>query len=356
MPPAAPPSDVLGIAAGLLGPGDLPKAEALRARYPAGPPLAAALLRAGLLTPLQARWLARGDGARLAVGPYVLRDRLGAGGMGEVFLARHRWLPRPAAVKVARPGAGDAGRLRERFAREVRAAGRLDHPHVVHAYDAGQDRGRLWLALEYVPGPDLGRLAREGGPLPPGRACRYAGQAARGLDHLHGRGLVHRDVKPANLALAADGRVKVLDVGLAGGGAARADGEADLTVAGRLLGSADYAAPEQVEDARRAGPAADQYALGATLYFLLTGVPPFPDGTPVRRALARLTADPAPVEAVRPGVPGPVAAVVRRLLARRPADRYGSAAEAAAALEAAAGVAPAAAEVRALGLAETRFD
>ncbi|HVK10682.1 MAG TPA: serine/threonine-protein kinase, partial [Gemmataceae bacterium] len=308
-------------------------AKALRATVPDLPAFAEELARRGHLTPLQARWVGRGDGEHLLIGPYVVRDRLGAGGMGEVFLARHRLLARSAAVKVIRPEKVGRGPVQERFLREVRATARMDHPHVVHALDAGFDHGQYWLALEYVPGPDLARLVREAGPLPAAEACRYAGEAARGLGYIHDQGVVHRDVKPANLALDKSGRVKVLDVGLASGRGVRADGDAELTRADRFLGSADFGAPEQVEDARRAGPAADQYALGATLYFLLTGQPPFPNGTPVQRALARMVADPVPVETLRPGIPTAVARVVHRLMARRPGDRFENLDEAAAALE-----------------------
>jgi eukaryotic-like serine/threonine-protein kinase len=334
MPATAAALDLLA-AAGLLTPGQVREADRLRADVPAPAVLAARLYRRGLLTRFQARWVARGHGARLAVGPYVLVDRLGAGGMGEVFLARHARMRRPAALKMVRPDRERDPEAQARFAREIRAVGRLDHPHVAHAYDAGRDRGRFWLALDYVPGPDLGGLVRDRGPLDPRRACDYARQAALGLQHVHGAGLVHRDVKPSNLALDARGLVKVLDVGLAGGEVLRADGRG-LTRAGFLVGSPDFAAPEQVEDARTAGPAADQYGLGAALYFLLTGTHPFPDGTAVQKALRRLTEDPAAVEGVRPGLPGAVGEVVRRLMARRPQDRFASAAEAAEALGAVA--------------------
>jgi serine/threonine-protein kinase len=151
--------------------------------------------------------------------------------------------------------------------------------------------------------------------------------------------VVHRDVKPANLSLAAGGRgVKVLDVGLA---RTRERGLSGLTRVGVVLGSADYIAPEQVRDPRAAGPAADQYSLGCTLYYLLTGRPPFPDGNQVAKAMRQLTEEPRPVEDGRPGIPPAVAGVVRRLMAKRRRDRFGSAAEAAAALAAASAGCPA---------------
>ncbi|MDB5306802.1 MAG: prkC 10 [Gemmataceae bacterium] len=282
----------------------------------------AGLVRRGWLTPLQARWAALGGTARLAVGRYILLDRLGAGGMGQVFLARHRGLGREAAVKVVRADRRGCALTRARFAREVRAIARLNHTNVVHAFDAGTAHGSFYLAMEYVPGPDLGRGVVAGGPLDPGRACEYVRQAAVGLQHVHDQGLVHRDIKPANLGLAADGRVvKVLDVGLARiGGDGRED--AGLTGVGRLIGSPDYAAPEQIVDARRVDPRADVYALGCSLYHLLTGEVPFPGGSPVQKAMRHLSDTPRPVGEVRPGLPAGLEDVVRRMTARRRRDRF----------------------------------
>ena len=284
----------------------------------------AELVRRGWLTPLQGRWLLRGHGHRLVVGSYVLLDRIGQGGMGQVFLARHRTLGRRAAVKVVRPDRQSNRRVRARFLREVQALGRLDHPHVVHAYDAGTAGRACYLAMEHVPGPDLAQVLAAGRPLAVGRACEYVRQAALGLHHIHERGLVHRDVKPSNLSLGDGGRVlKVLDVGLAKD-RVPAGGADGLTKTGWVVGTPDYAAPEQVLDARTAGRRADQYALGCTLYHLLAGAVPFPDGTRVAKALRRVTEDARPVERLRPEVPAGLAAAVGRLLARAPRGRFPS--------------------------------
>jgi serine/threonine-protein kinase len=288
----------------------------------------AELLRRGWLTPLQVRWLARGRGHQLVVGSYVLLDRLGKGGMGQVFLARHRDSDQKVALKVARTSRENSGRLKERFEREVRLVARLDHPNVVRAVGAGSHHGLLYLAMEYVPGPDLGRLIRDGRPLAPGVAADYGRQAALGLQHIHDRGLVHRDVKPNNLALAEGGSVvKVLDIGLA-----RLEetdtGEPGLTRVGKLLGSPDYVAPEQATNPRKAGPAADQYALGCTLYHLLTGSVPFPGGSPLEKVMCHRSKEPAPMK----GVPADLAEVVSKLMAKRRRDRFASAGEAAEAL------------------------
>jgi serine/threonine-protein kinase len=284
----------------------------------------AELVRRGWLTPLQSRWVLRGYAHRLAVGPYVLLDRLGRGGMGHVFLARHRSLKRQVALKVARGDRQKRTRSRVLFEREARALARLRHPNVIRGYDAGQDHGADYLTMEYVPGPDLGQLVLRNGPLSPGMACEYIRQAALGLQHVHDVGLVHRDVKPANLGLA-EGVIKVLDVGLA-----KAVGrDCTLTRPGRLVGSADFAAPEQVTDSRAVDPRADVYALGATLYFLLTGEVPFPDGTKSEKALRRLKYDPRPVEDLDSEVPNELGEVVRRLMTRNPSERIPTAAAAA---------------------------
>src|SRR5262245_50849222 len=259
----------------LLTPDQQVVAEKLRLCFPSAADVQSELRRRGWLTPLQVRWLTRGRGLQLVVGPYVLLDRLGKGGMGQVFLARHRDNGQKVALKVARTSRADSGRLKARFAREVRAVARLDHPNVVRAIGAGSDHGTLYLAMEYVPGHDFGRLIASGRPLPPQVVAEYGRQAALGLQHIHDRGLVHRDVKPSNLALADGGRVvKVLDIGLARHDETDPDNP-NLTRTGRLLGSPDYVAPEQASDPRKAGPAADLYSLGCTLYHLLTGSVPF---------------------------------------------------------------------------------
>jgi tRNA A-37 threonylcarbamoyl transferase component Bud32 len=263
------------------------------------------------------------------LGPYRLLEKLGAGGMGVVYRARHVERPRDAALKVlSRRWAADP-EARARFAREMRAALRLVHPHVVRATDAGEAGGVHYLVMEYVEGADLGRLAWAAGPLRVADACELARQAARALQHVHAAGLVHRDVKPSNLMLTPGGAVKLLDLGLA-----RLRGDevlaVRLTVAGQVLGTADYVAPEQAADPRHVDSRADLYSLGCTLYHLLAGRPPF--GEPdYPQAHDKLTAHgrtpPPPLRGSRPDVSERLAAVVHRLLAKNPADRHASAAE-----------------------------
>jgi serine/threonine protein kinase len=259
---------------------------------------------------------------------YDLVRELGRGGAGVVYLARNRLLGRLEALKVVtRPA--DAGRL----LREARAVARAAHPNVVAAYAAREAGGRVVLAMEYVDGVDLFRLVVRRGPLPAAAACGYVRQAALGLHHAHALGLTHRDVKPHNLILAADGTAKVLDFGLAeavGGPTGGISGNGPPP----LVGTPGYLAPERVADPAGSDPRSDVYSLGCTLYYLLTGRPPFAGDDPHAVARRQQTESPEPVESIRPDVPPAVARVVARMIARRPADRYPSAAAAADALAA----------------------
>jgi hypothetical protein len=239
--------------------------------------------------------------------------------MGSVWLAEHLLLGRPVAVKVIRPEMlarpGAAGR----FAREMRAVARLAHPNIVAAYDADDAAGTHFLVMEYVDGRTLAdRLAD--GPVPAADACRWVRDAALGLHHAHAAGLTHRDVKPHNLMLAADGTVKVLDFGLAAA--------ADAGPEGAVVGTPAYMAPEQAADPAAAGPPADVYALGGTLYHLLAGRPPFPPGPADGLIAAHRGREPEPLTGVPPGL----AAMVARMMAKQPADRHPSAAAVADAL------------------------
>jgi serine/threonine-protein kinase len=321
----------------LVGPGaeELPR---LAAAFPAPRDLARELVQRSLLTPFQANQLLTGRGDELVVGPYVLLERIGQGGMGQVFKARHTLMHRLVALKlIRRERLGDPSAV-ARFHREIRAAAKLSHPNIVIAHDAGQAGDAHYLVMELVEGPDLSKLVRQSGPLPVALACEVARQAAVGLQYAHEQGLVHRDIKPSNLVLAAapggagPGTVKVLDLGLArlvGG-----DGPAatELTRDGALMGTPAYLAPEQADDARAADARADVYALGSTLYYLLTGRPPLPEGSLTQKLLALQQSEPEPVESLRPEVPAALGAVLRRMMAKRPADRFQTPAEAAAAL------------------------
>jgi serine/threonine-protein kinase len=330
----------------------------LGGRLPDARLLARELLQRDLLTAYQANQLLAGKGEGLVVGGYHILERLGEGGMGQVFKARQPRLYRPVALKVIRPEHVTSAVAVERFLREIRAAALLAHPNVVRAYDAGRTENTYFYAMQLLEGRNLSRLVEKEGPLALERACDYALQAALGLGHIHEHGLVHRDVKPSNLmvtrppapgqvgpaagASAASGlpagpwgQVKILDLGTArlcdepeeAGGKKQA-----LTKLGAIMGTADYMAPEQAISSRHADIRSDLYSLGCTLYLMLTGRPPFPGGTALEKIMRHQLDEPAPVEGLRPGVPPDLLAVVRRLMAKQPAERFQTPAELAEAL------------------------
>jgi len=250
---------------------------------------------------------------------YRILRRLGSGGMGTVHLAEHVTLGRRVALKLLAPELGDDPAFRERFVREARLAARLEHPNVVTVYDAGSADAGLWLAMRYVDGEDLGaRLRRVGGPLPPAEAVAIVEQVAAALDHAHGQGLVHRDVKPANVLLESDGRALLTDFGLT----KELDGTRELTRTGAVLGSIDYMAPEQIEGGE-IGPWTDVYALTATLVAALTGAPAY-EGSTAGRLYAHVNAPPPRLAERRPEL-APFDAVVAHGMAKDPADRPASA-------------------------------
>ena len=305
------------------------------------------LVQRGWITPFQINRLLQDRSQDLVLGSYVLLEQLGQGGMGQVFKARHRRLDRIDAVKVIRKEYLDRPNALERFEREARAAARLAHPNVITVYDAGETGGGHFLAMEYAPGVDLARLVKQSGPLPIVQACDYIRQAALGLQHVHERRLIHRDIKPSNLLLTPDGTVKLLDLGLARIGALADATAPSLTDTGTVVGTADFIAPEQARDSRDVDIRADIYSLGCTLYYLLTGKIPFPGETLTAKLLAHQLEEAAPIESLRPDVPPGLVLVVRRLMAKQPAERWQTPAEVAAALQpfAQGGTAPAAVPV-----------
>ena len=266
---------------------------------------------------------------------------LGEGGMGAVYLAEHRLMARLVALKVVRPSLMHNAHAVERFRREVKAAARLAHPNIVSAHDAEEAGQHHFLVMEYVEGASLADVLERRGPIPVEVACDYVRQAALGLQHAHERDMVHRDLKPQNLMLTDGGLVKILDFGLARFASESPESTAGLTAPSTMMGTPDYMAPEQALDARRADIRADIYSLGCTLYCLLSGRPPFPDGTAMEKVVAHLQSEPQALSTF--GVPPGVEQVVARMMAKEPAQRFQSPMEAAEALAPLAGRAEAAA-------------
>lgn len=248
---------------------------------------------------------------------YRVLRRLGEGGMGTVYLAEHLIMRRLVALKVIRSDLVSSPRFIERFDREVRAAAKLSDPNIVAAYDAEQVGGSHVLVMEYVEGIDLARLLRDHGPMPLPEACDAVRQVASGLEHAFKRGMVHRDIKPQNLMRTPDGVIKILDFGVA-----RVKSEegpdGGSTGPDAMLGTADYMAPEQIDDPRLADIRADIYSMGCTLYALLSGRPPFAGRTVTQKFAAHGQDSPAPLAVV----PAELNLILVRMMAKKPADRY----------------------------------
>ncbi len=261
-------------------------------------------------------------GAR--VGQYRLERRLGGGGMAVVYLARDERLDRPVALKVLAPVLAEDEAFRKRFIRESRAAAAVEDPHIIPVFEAGEAGGMLYIAMRYVPGGDVRTMVRRDGPLPPGRAAAVIAQVASALDAAHAAGLVHRDVKPANMLVDRrsnrSDHVYLADFGLS---KKRLVASAGLTGTGQFVGTLDYSAPEQIRG-RPADGRTDQYALACAAFELLTGAPPFHHEEATAVMYAHLSEPPPPVTSRRAGLPPAVDQVVARALAKVPADRYAS--------------------------------
>jgi serine/threonine protein kinase len=302
--------------------------------------LAGLLERQGLVTRFQNSHFLNGRWRGLIIGPYKVLDLIGSGGVGFVYRGEHLRLRRPVAIKVLSWERLGNEVFIERFQRESRATAALDHPNIVRAYDFGRAGALHYLVMEYVEGESLLKLVEQEGLLPAARAADYVRQAAQGLQHAHEARLVHRDVKPSNLILTPKGVIKILDMGLVRVLADdAAPGEA-ITQAGTVLGTPDYMAPEQAQDSRQIDIRSDLYSLGCVFYFLLAGRPPFAGGTTMQKLFKHSYEEPVPIRALRPDVSPGVAAVVRRLMAKQPEDRYQTPAELVQALEAIAPPAP----------------
>jgi len=276
------------------------------------------LVAQGLLTPFQAREMLAGR-RRFRLGQYTVLDEIAKGGMGQVFRAEHAMMGREVAVKVL-PRAKSTPESEAAFRREMRMLGRLDHENLVRAYDAGYDAMVYYLVTELVPGMDLKRHVQTHGPLTEKAAAAIIAQAARGLAYAHEQGLVHRDVKPGNILVMQDGRVKVLDLGLAG-----SQLEEESSRVGRVVGTMDYIAPEQIRMPDDVGPSADIYALGCTLYYSVTGRVPFPGGSRKEKMQRHLHEIPDPVRKLAPHLSDAFCQVIEAMMAKTPETRLRSA-------------------------------
>ncbi|HEX2705959.1 MAG TPA: serine/threonine-protein kinase, partial [Candidatus Lustribacter sp.] len=272
-------------------------------------------------------------------GRYTLLSRIAGGGMGEVWQAEDSVLRRLVAVKVLRPNAADEPRFAERFRNEARHTAMLSHANIATVYDYGEDGGTAYLVMELVPGTPLSQVIAERAPISPEETRRIMGQAANALAAAHAAGVVHRDVKPANIILTPEGTVKLTDFGIA-----RALDGSSLTRTGEVIGTPNYLSPEQALG-RGATAASDLYALGIVAHEMLTGARPFDSGSPVATALAQVNTEPPPLP---PSVPAGLAAAVMQCLRKSPQDRPASAAALADALGMGPGMASG-------GLGETRY-
>jgi len=293
--------------------------------------LATRLIEAKLLTRWQCNNLLQGKHKSFFLGPYKLLGLLGTGGMSSVYLAAHTMMHCQRAIKVLPEKRVEDSSYLQRFVQEARAAGQLNHPNVVQTLDICQEGKIHYIVMEYVEGRDLQTLVKEQGSLDYELAADYIRQAADGLAYAHGKNIIHRDVKPANLLLDNRGVVKILDLGLARFIDEKA---ASLTIDHdeNVLGTADYLAPEQASDSHSADHRADIYSLGCTLYYLLTGHPPFPQGTLPQRIYMHQTKAPASVYEDRSDAPAPLIELCSRMMNKSPDGRIQTAREVSTAL------------------------
>ncbi|WP_425399810.1 serine/threonine protein kinase [Aeoliella sp.] len=288
--------------------------------------LAAELVEQGLLTEWQSKKLLAGKHKGFRLGKYKLLGEVGKGGMSAVYLAEHVLMRRRVAIKVLPKSRVKDSSYLERFRLEARAVAKLDDPHIVRAFDIDNEGDIHYIVMEYVDGKDLHRLVSDSGPLDPEMAADYIAQAATGLAHAHAKALVHRDIKPANLLVDRAQTVKLLDLGLA---KLAEEDQTSLTLANEenVLGTADYLAPEQALNSHSADHRSDIYSLGCTLYFLLTGRPPFPEGTISERLLKHQVEEPDSLLKLRPDLPMSLVEICQKMMNKRPELRFESASE-----------------------------
>ena len=288
-----------------------------------GEELAKLMVREKLLTKYQAPRIYNGKVQFLNLGEYVILDTIGKGGMGQVFLAEHRRMGRKVALKTLSKLIVEDEQELKRFHQEVRATAKLSHPNIVTAFDAGEAKGIHFFVMEYVEGETLSQLIRQHGPLDVEMALQFVLQVAQGLQYAHEHGIIHRDIKASNVLMTRQGTIKILDMGLA---RIQTDDEKDkqeeLTASGMVMGTIDYMAPEQAEDAKTADNRSDIYSLGCLLYYLLRAQPVYPEETLVKKILAHQQAPLPAIADFRSDVTGSLDALFHRMIAKKPEDRF----------------------------------
>ncbi|QVL32780.1 serine/threonine protein kinase [Telmatocola sphagniphila] len=289
--------------------------------------LAGSMVKDALITYFQAEQFMLGKWRGFTIGKYKLLERIGFGGMGQVFLCEHLYMKRRVAIKVLPPNKAEEPAALGRFYREARAAAALDHPNIVRTHDIDQDGNLHFLVMEYVDGSSLLEIVKKKGPMDVHRAINYTWQSVQALDHAFRVGVIHRDIKPGNILVDRFGMSKILDMGLA----RFYNTEDDMLTLKydekSVLGTADYVAPEQTVNSHDVDVRADIYSMGATFYFLLAGHPPFPDGTIANKLIAHQTKVPTPIRSIRPEVPEGVQAVLSKMMAKNINERYQTPAE-----------------------------
>jgi serine/threonine-protein kinase len=260
------------------------------------------------------------DALGICLGHFTIQRRIGVGGMGSVYLATDDRLRRNVALKVLSPTITTDPAAVQRFQNEARAAARLDHDNIARIYYYGEDSGLHYIAYEYIPGSNLRDVIRSKDRLAPAEAVNYTMQLAAALSHTAAAGVIHRDIKPSNVLITPQGRAKLVDLGLAR--KESVDNSVDLTVAGTTLGTFDYISPEQAKDPRNVDVRSDIYSLGCTLYHMLTGEPPYPEGTVLQKLLDHQGKEaPDPARKNR-RVPPALSIIVRKMMASDPRRRY----------------------------------
>ena len=302
--------------------GELPDAEVL----------AKELQKHDIVTKWHCDKLLQGKYKGFFLGKHKLLGHIGTGGMSSVYLAEHTKMRDLRAVKVLPQSKLGKSSYLARFQQEAKAIASLNHPNIVRAHDIDNQGDTHYIVMEYVDGDDLQTIVKEKGPLSFEKVADYTAQAARGLQHAHDVGLIHRDVKPANVLINSAGKVKLLDLGLA---LFADDEEASLTIDfnDKVLGTADYLAPEQALNSHGVDHRADLYGLGCTMYFLLTGNPPFPEGTIAQRIAKHQKEMPREIRKIRPSCPGELEGICWKMMQKDPKFRYASATQAAEVLE-----------------------